>query len=220
MGNPFTSVPIVPQGSPFDPIVYNDSLAAAVASISATTLLNAPSTGTYRMTVQGSTTVLGTGATTSLGHHVVNAIFTDPAASAVGTVNTSTTAVTWVSGPQFNLQWTGTITINGTGYTISTVNSATSITLTGSAGTQTGVAYQWSAAAVTISSFATITLGTGTNYNGVLGNAPLTSGASSLVFRALAGTAIQVSTTLTAAGGSPAPEPNLVLTIVLELLGQ
>lgn len=218
--NPLTTVPGAPSGSPYDPIIYNEPLAAAVASIAATSLVNAPATGTYRLNVQASTTVLGTGATTSLGHHAVNAIFTDPAGSAVGTVNTSSTAVTWVSGPQFNLQWTGTITINGTTYTISSVNSPTSITLTATAGTQNGVVYSWSAGAVTITAFATFTLGSGSNYNGVLGNAPLTAGSNTLVFRALAGTAIQISTTLTAAGGSPAPEPNIVITPVLELLSQ
>jgi Chitobiase/beta-hexosaminidase C-terminal domain len=58
-----------------------------------------------------------------------------------GTVNTSGTSVTAVSGTPFNSAWTGTITINGTGYTIATINSATSATLTTSAGTQTGVAF-------------------------------------------------------------------------------
>ena len=57
-----------------------------------------------------------------------------------GTVNTSGTAVTWVSGTPFDstlLYGTAQITINGTAYTVSAVNSATSLTLTGSAGTQT-----------------------------------------------------------------------------------
>lgn len=64
--------------------------------------------------------------------------------NAGGFVNTSGTAVTWISGTLFNANsgWpTLQITINGTPYTISTVNSTTSITLTGSAGTQNGVAY-------------------------------------------------------------------------------
>lgn len=59
-----------------------------------------------------------------------------------GTVNTSGTAVTWVSGGKFFASWAGeTILINGVSYTIATVNSSTSITLTTSAGTQSGVAY-------------------------------------------------------------------------------
>ena len=63
--------------------------------------------------------------------------------SGAGTVNTNGTAVTLISGTLFNALWSGAITIHGVTYTISAVNSSTSITLTGSAGTQTGVSYQW-----------------------------------------------------------------------------
>jgi len=68
-----------------------------------------------------------------------------------GTVNTSGTAVTWASGTQFSvtsggggsshISATSSININGTTYTVSNYNSATSLTLTTSAGTQTGVTY-------------------------------------------------------------------------------
>jgi hypothetical protein len=59
-----------------------------------------------------------------------------------GTVNTSGTAVTWVSGPKLNDFDIGdNIIINGVVYNIDSINSATSITLANSAGTQTGVAY-------------------------------------------------------------------------------
>ena len=60
-----------------------------------------------------------------------------------GTVNTSGTSVTLVSGSTFNTAWTngGEMLIGGLIYTIATVNSSTSITLTSSAGTNTGATY-------------------------------------------------------------------------------
>ncbi len=62
-----------------------------------------------------------------------------------GNVSTSGTAVTWASGEQFPYPTTwasGQIfQINGNNYTISSVNSPTSLTLTASAGTQTNVSY-------------------------------------------------------------------------------
>ncbi len=62
-----------------------------------------------------------------------------------GYVSTSGTAVTWVSGEEFPYPTTWasgqTFQINGSSYTISSVNSATALTLTSSAGTQTDVSY-------------------------------------------------------------------------------
>ncbi len=59
-----------------------------------------------------------------------------------GTVNTSGTAVTWVSGITFDPSWaTLSININGVVYTISAVTDPTDIVLTATAGTQTGVNY-------------------------------------------------------------------------------
>jgi hypothetical protein len=62
-------------------------------------------------------------------------------AAAYGTCNTSGTSVTWASGFNWLGASTGPICINGQLYTIASVNSPTSITLTTSAGTQTGVKY-------------------------------------------------------------------------------
>lgn len=62
-----------------------------------------------------------------------------------GVVNTTTSGftVTWVSGTKFNLAWTGTITINAVPYTIATVASATSLTLTTDPGNQSSKAYSF-----------------------------------------------------------------------------
>jgi len=63
-----------------------------------------------------------------------------------GITNTANShTVTWASGNQFNLSWTGQIYIDGTYYTISSVNSATSITLASSITTAhtTAVPYSW-----------------------------------------------------------------------------
>ena len=220
MGLPgFVTVPLATPGDQFPAILFNAPLAAAVTSIPTTTLITAPSTGTYRVSITGSTTVLGSGASSSLGYHTVVVGFTPAAAAGQSIVSTSTTAVTWVSGTLFNTGWTGTVVINGTSYTISSVSSTTAMVLTGSAGTQTSVPMSWSATAVT-QALGVLTLGTGTNYNGVLGQAPLTTAPGYYVFRALANTVISIASTITAAGGSPAPEPNIVITPVVELLGQ
>ena len=58
-----------------------------------------------------------------------------------GTVNTTGTTVTWVSGSYFSTSWpTGTsIEINGVFYSIASVQSTTSLTLATSAGSQSGV---------------------------------------------------------------------------------
>lgn len=61
----------------------------------------------------------------------------------VGQVNTSGTAVTWVSDNNFGLRWTaGTkIFINSVAYTIASVTDERHLVLTGSAGVQTNVQY-------------------------------------------------------------------------------
>jgi hypothetical protein len=63
-----------------------------------------------------------------------------------GTVNTSGTAVTWVSGDHFGTLW-GTagfpsyMVVNGVNYTISSCASSTACTLSSTAGTQSGSAF-------------------------------------------------------------------------------
>jgi len=60
-----------------------------------------------------------------------------------GVVNTNGTTVTLVSGDQFANTSSGQITINSVNYTIASWTDATHLTLTSSAGTQTGVAYSF-----------------------------------------------------------------------------
>jgi len=62
---------------------------------------------------------------------------------ALGTVNTYGTSVTFVSGESFGMAWAPntTIIINSGTYKIASVSGFTSLTLTTSAGTQTGVTY-------------------------------------------------------------------------------
>ena len=63
-------------------------------------------------------------------------------AATSGTVNTSNTTVTWVSGLQFSPTWINRrIRINGAEYTVRSVASPTSLTLATSAGTLTGASY-------------------------------------------------------------------------------
>lgn len=61
---------------------------------------------------------------------------------ATGTVDTTGTAVAWVSGAVFNTNWAGRhMTINGVLYTIASVASTIALTLSSTAGNQLGVAY-------------------------------------------------------------------------------
>jgi len=69
----------------------------------------------------------------------------DVASGIVDTTNVGGNTVTWISGNQFDTDWLGwgnsTITINGTEYVISSVDSATQITLASDPGVQSSVAY-------------------------------------------------------------------------------
>lgn len=85
-----------------------------------------------------------------------------------GVVSTSGTAVTWTGGTNFNFAWSPygagglPIVINGTTYTISAVTSPKALTLTTSAGTQSGVAY--SVTVTTMKSARLFNTGIGTGY--------------------------------------------------------
>jgi hypothetical protein len=62
----------------------------------------------------------------------------------LGAVTTSGTHVTWVSGDPFDTTWTGSIVINGATFTITTVTSTTSMTVTPAPPTHsTQVPYDW-----------------------------------------------------------------------------
>lgn len=77
-----------------------------------------------------------------------------------GTVNTSGTSVSWVSGNQFTSAMQGQlITISGTQYTISSYNSATSLTLSTSAGEQSNANYTAAEGACNINDPACTSLG-------------------------------------------------------------
>jgi hypothetical protein len=73
----------------------------------------------------------------------INTVFVAAPMIATGKVSTSGTAVTWYSGDDFCTAWKANqdIVINGVTYQIASVTSRTSLTLTGSAGTQSQVDY-------------------------------------------------------------------------------
>jgi hypothetical protein len=73
-----------------------------------------------------------------------NVYVTPVGMAGAGTVNTSGATVTWASGQQFatGTSWSGqSIIINGAKFTISSVSSATSLTLTMATANQSGVSY-------------------------------------------------------------------------------
>lgn len=145
----FVTVPPSYPGDQLNPVVYNVPLTAQITTSSAVTLITAPATGTYRITVAASQTVLGVGSpgTTTF---IPTVVFTDPNASGTSSVAMATFA---------------------TGAT-----------------------------------------------NGALGYLAVASGASSVLFRAKAGTAIQVSVAVTGGGGTTNPTVQIVP--IIESLGQ
>jgi hypothetical protein len=114
--------------------ITSASVTGGVATYSFTVVSGAPPVAGQRVTI---TNVIN-------DNNLLNGTNLTIASSSAygGTVSTSGTAVTWLSGNQFSTLVSGeTIEIGGVDYVIFTVNSATSITLTTSAGTQTGVLY-------------------------------------------------------------------------------
>jgi len=82
--------------------------------------------------------------TTTGNPYTLTTIHAFTSGTAAGTVNVSGTAVTWEAGSSFvtGSAWIGaSIEIHGTPYTIASVTNASALTLTTSAGTQTGVGY-------------------------------------------------------------------------------
>lgn len=128
-----TNQVVLVQGTPFvsswvgQPYFFFEGTAYKVATV----------TDGSHLTV---TTVGGGGVTFG---STVNGTFFFVATTITATVNVNGTSVTWVSGQPFTY-FTGPVLINGTTYTISTINSTTSLTLTTSAGTLTGATFvQW-----------------------------------------------------------------------------
>lgn len=70
-------------------------------------------------------------------------VFVGKAGGYSGTVDTSGTAVTWVSGDRFDVLWAAgqPIVINGVAYAIASLTDNENLTLSSSAGVQAGVAY-------------------------------------------------------------------------------
>lgn len=77
-------------------------------------------------------------------NNVINTVFVAAPLTSSGTVSTSGVTVTYASGDDFSTSWKAgsqAIVINGVTYTISSVTDRNTLTLTGSAGTQSAVAY-------------------------------------------------------------------------------
>jgi len=79
------------------------------------------------------------------GTYAAHAHYNNPSNAYSGTVDTSGTSVTWISGNTFGLGWDNDggalIVINSVTYTVSSVTDTTHLVLTTSAGTQSGVSY-------------------------------------------------------------------------------
>lgn len=74
--------------------------------------------------------------------NLLNSGFDGGYVAPAGTVSTSGTAVTWVSGPQFQSYWVNTeIAISNVLYTVIAVGSGTSLTLSASAGVQSAAGF-------------------------------------------------------------------------------
>jgi len=137
--------------------ITDTSVSGGVATYQYALNSGAPPTAGELVTVTNTTNANG-------ALNVSNAVIQSSTAFG-GSVDTSGTAVTYVSGNDFSSLTNGeAMTISGTGYVIATVNSSTSITLTATAGTQTGAI--WNAGTTSTGSF-TVSLATVTDFPSV-----------------------------------------------------
>ena len=93
----FVTVPPTVPGDQWTGAIYNIPLTAQITTSSAVTLITAPSTGTYRITVAASQTVLGVGSpgTTTF---IPTVVFTDPNASGTSSQALATFATAATNG--------------------------------------------------------------------------------------------------------------------------
>ena len=137
--------------------ITDTSVSGGIATYQYALNSGAPPTAGQLVTVTNTTNANG-------ALNVSNAVIQSSTAFG-GSVDTSGTAVTYVSGNDFSSLTNGeAMTISGTGYVIATVNSPTSITLTATAGTQTGAI--WNAGTTSTGSF-TVSLATVTDFPSV-----------------------------------------------------
>jgi hypothetical protein len=140
-------------------------------------------------------------------------IYNLPLAPATGALS-ATTLITVPQTGTYRVSISASLTTIGTGCSSTPAKFVVSLIFTDP-----------NAASATTVTLATFWTDSGNTYNGTLGpvllyEAAYGTGFGNIVFRAAAGTAIQISTAVTAAGGSPAPGPAVQLIPIIESLGQ